>query len=366
MGPVGPLIRKLVGDIVNERSQDKSVEASKQKEQVIRKKQENRKHRIIQSDQNRQKLLQKRAAEHREAEERAQERRARTEHALQRKQRMQSEGKVARIASRDAADLIARCPEGLLIITTDASAGGASSGSAAVLRCCERGHDRVRTVVQYHPWSDAGPAEIAAVALACDAASKDRIRGRRVLIVMDSNLEFFDPKAKAHALERDLLFGDQYLDAFQRLVDASTRVSLAKVKSVHKARSGFIDHAVADLLAAKAKDKDFAARFHHDLIYMSRLDHVSLEWLRYSEQTAKRKLLTVKRNLSVQHLACHLYKINVVDDPVEGNSTREDRKGNGDDRENLDPRAFKALKTCRDDNGFRTSRPAFRSLMRKS
>jgi hypothetical protein len=197
-----------------------------------------------------------------------------------------------RISSEQAASIVKAAPDDLLIITTDASAGyhlTGTSGSAAILRLCrgKSSRDHVKAVVKYFPWADASHAEIAAVALACDAAVEEGISvGVRVLFIMDTQLDFYDPTRKANKLESNLESADDYKESMDRLIQVASCVMINKVKSFHgnPKKGGFLDHMAADVLASEAcKNEEWSNAFHFDWIHnVPRLDEddISLEWLR--------------------------------------------------------------------------------------
>lgn len=201
---------------------------------------------------------------------------------------------VDRISSKSAADLIERERDWrnvrdeppLLIITTDASAGK-TSGAASILRQVGRHSDRAKACVQFFPWAESGPAEVAAVALACRTAVEDGVSGHRVLILVDclTAIDFYDPQGKDGKYEHVLADAADFKLSMSRLVGISSSVKMAHIKSNHTKRSGFFDHEAADLLAdAARKSEAYVKSFHHEWVDgVRRLDPRGVDWLRDTE-----------------------------------------------------------------------------------
>lgn len=193
-----------------------------------------------------------------------------------------------RISSSQAADLIqnSRMDEEaeLLVISTDASATRYTSGAAAIIRQCGKATDQVKTALKYISWAESSPAEVAAVALACDVALEENLVRRWVLIIVDATaaLDFYDPLVK-NRLETDLVDGDAYKLSMSRLVQMSLQVMIAKVRSNKTNSIGFFDHDAADHLANVARGKSKAASFEHEWVYgVPCLARAELDWLRCS------------------------------------------------------------------------------------
>jgi hypothetical protein len=90
----------------------------------------------------------------------------------------------------------------LIIITSDASAGGTrggTSGCAAAIR--QRGQDgeQTKAALHYFSWAESSPAEVGAVSLGCDTVVNDKIVGRRVLLITDATaaLDFLTQRRRA-------------------------------------------------------------------------------------------------------------------------------------------------------------------------